>query len=515
MTTDFLPRRVAGAAALLMLGWASSAAASPLMETTGGVIGTSGFNARFTGHDASAAYFNPANLSRVKNGISVGMFVLNDAIQLRLGERVGVDIGPFEGASFPNKEGLGGPTPIRTDYLYRGCNPPIGTCDMEGRPRQGAGSSGNTRPYASLGLVNQVVEDYLHVGLYALLPLGKFTTTNAFFVDEREQYFTNSLHAELYSDRLTAPSLSIGIGSSPIENLSIGVAFTLALLTTADAGTYVPEPGNQAESLKLSADVGVVAKVAPHVSINYRPIENLQLTSTIHSPSRFDIGLSFAALLPDGGEQISVRKMVHDYNPWLFGLGGEYVFDLGNLDLTVTGGMTIGLWSKYINRQNERPRPGYEWRNTISPSLGARIGDDKWQAGLDLLFVPTPVPEQTGRTNYVDSNRFTSGLSFDYRFDMGPVKMGVGANLQAHFLSTRRNTKLRPNPNEIVNPDSDNHLLNHNPNLIIDELPDALQDRNGDPLASARGLQTNNPGFPWYESSGYLLGGGAYLSIYY
>lgn len=495
----------------------ATAFASPLMETTGGVVGTSGFNARFTGHDASAAYFNPANLSRVKNGINVGLFVFNDAIKLRLGARegLGVDIREFYGSRFENGDYLAGQTPIRTDFLYRGCEPAIGACDMPARPRQGAGSSGNTRAYASLGLVNQVVEDYLHVGLYALLPLGKFTTTNAFYVDEREQFFSNSLHAELYSDRLTAPSLSIGIGSSPIENLSIGVAFTLALITTADAGVYVPVADDQAGTLQLNAGVGVVAKVAPHLSVNYRPLENLQLSFTAHSPSRFDIGLGFRNLLPDGSEQLAVRKMVHDYNPWLFGLGGEYVFDLGNLDLTLTGGVTIGLWSNYVNRQNERPRPGYEWRNTVTPSLGARLGQGPWQAGVDFMFVPTPVPEQTGRTNYVDSNRFTTALTFDYTFDMGAVKMGVGANLQAHAFSTRRNTKLRPNPNEVVNPGSDNHLLNHNPNLIIDELPDALRNVNGDPLEVARGLQTNNPGFPWYESSGYMLGGGVYLSIYY
>lgn len=499
-------------------GVASTASASPLFEQTGGLFGNSGLNARFTGADSSAAYFNPANLPRTPNGINVGIFVLNESIGVTLGPRDGAnyDIPTFPGLIFPSGKPFQGTLPLSTESLTRGCDG-SGACTLAPRPRQGQGSSGQTRSYASVGLVNQIVDKYLTAGLYAVLPLGKFTTTNAFFPDEREQYFSNSLHPELYGDRLTAPSIAIGIGSNPIEQLSIGVAFTIALINHASAGAYVPDPDNMQDGLVLQAAVGVVAKVAPHIAINYRPLPNLQLTATAHSPSRFDIGLGFGYTLSNGNEQLAERVMVHDYNPWFIALGGEYVHDMGRYDLTVVGGATLGLWSNYVNRHNERPSGDYAWRNTVTPSVGVRFGEkDLWTVGGDLNFVPTPVPEQTGRTNYVDSSKIGTALHADYRFDAGPLKMGVGANIQAQFHTTRRNTKIVPDTSSAIrDPGSPNFGANVNNQLVVDELPDGLEDRNGNVYQPALGLQTNNPGFPYYESGGMLFGGSVHLSIYY
>lgn len=493
--------------------------ASPLMEETGGLFGTSGLNARFTGSNSSAAYFNPGNLPRTPNGINVGLFVLNESIGVRLGAREGlnVDVPSYPGLRHPSDLSFAGTLPLPTADLYQGCQPPVGSCTLQPRPRQGAGTSGVTRTYATVGLVNKIVEDYLSVGLYAVLPLGQFTNTDGFFVDEREQFFSNSLHPEMYGDRLTAPSIAIGVGSSPIEQLSFGISFTIALLAQADAGVYVPDPDNLDDGLLLKAAVGVVAKVAPHFSVNYRPLPNLQLSAVAHSPSRFDINMGFGNTLSNGNEQIANRQMVHDYNPWFLALGGEYVHELGKYNLTAVGGVMLGLWSNYVNRQGENPGGRYGWSNTVTPSVGVRFGEaDQWQVGGDISYAPTPVPEQTGRTNYVDSNKVTTGLLADYRFNAGPLRMGVGANIQAHFHTKRRNTKIVPDTAAAIrDPGSVNYGANFDPQLVIDELPDNLYDRNGDPFVESRGLQTNNPGFPWYESSGTLFGGSIHLSIYY
>lgn len=503
------------------------ASASPLFEETGGLFGTSGLNARFTGDDTSAAYFNPGNLSKSPNGINIGFFTLHEGIGITLGARDGknVDI-PFRPSlRYPDGGTYGGV--FATEDLYRGQN-----CEncLQARPRQGAGSSGVTRNYATVGLSNKIIDEYLAVGIYAVLPLGQFTTTNAFYPDEREQFFSNSLHPEMYGDRLTAPSISIGVGSSPIPELSFGLAFTIALINTANAGVFTKDGADLDGKAVLGARVGVVAKVAPHFSINYHPIPNLQFSAVVHSPSRFDIGLNFSNTLDTGNEQTATRIMVHDYNPWFFAFGANYVADLGRFDLTVVGGLKIGLWSKYINRHNElagseyelegqmQKHGGFGWRNTITPSIGLRFGDtDTWTVGADYMYVASPVPEQTGRTNYVDNNKQVAALNFDYRFDAGPVRMGVGANVQGHFLKKRKHTKIEPDTSkEVWDPDASSYGRNINPDLVIDEMPDQLEERtSGNTFAGAQGLQTNNPGFPSYESSGALFGASAYISLYY
>lgn len=511
---------VASVLALGIGASALSAEASPLIEIAGGVIGDSGHNGRFTGSDASAAYFNPANLSRTANGINVGILVIHDSLSLRLGARDAVN--NIEDADrtviFNSGQNLGGSIPLPTQYLYDGCaNVQSSTCNLTGTPRQSQGSSGNTRAYASLGFTNKIVDQYLHAGFYALLPLGTFTQGKTFFADEREQYFSNSLHPELMSDRLLAPSLAFGLSSSPIPNLTLGLSFTIALLANAQAVVYTPEPNALDNSLLLSLDMGVVAKAAPHFAIAYDPIPGLRISGTVHSPSRFDIDMDFGTLLQDSSFQIASRRMTFDYNPWMFGLGVEYVHELyGDLALTLTGGITYELWSNYVDRYRQEALPGYEWSNTVTPSIGARLGNGVWTTGLDLKYVPTPIPVQTGRTNYVGNNKALANLLFDYRFTAGKLNLGVGANFQAHFMQARMNTKLPPRTDGVIrDPSNPLYGQNFNPNRVIDEVPDDTRHQVVENYTGNVGLQTNNPGWPWFESTGFMFAGSAYLSIYY
>jgi len=50
------------------------------------------------------------------------------------------------------------------------------------------------------------------------------------------------------------------------------------------------------------------------------------------------------------------------------------------------------------------------------------------------------------------------------------------------------------------------------PALVKDELPDDAQ-VGGDPVATAQGLQTNNPGWPGFASRGWVLGGTVSLTV--
>lgn len=513
-------RSVVSLLALSIVGGTLTAEASPLIEMAGGVIGDSGHNGRFTGSDASAAYFNPANLSRTSNGINVGILVLNDAVSLKLGQRQAIN--NIEDADrtviFQSGRNLGGAIPLPTQFLYDGCeNVSVSTCNLTGTPRQSQGSSGNTTAYATLGFTNKVVDKYLHAGFYALLPLGTFTQAQTFYADEREQYFSNSLHPELMSDRLLAPSISFGLSSSPIENLTLGLSFTIALMANADAVVYTPEPNALDNSLLLSLNMGVIAKAAPHFAIAYDPIPGLRISGTVHSPSRFDIDMNFGTLLQDSSFQVAARQMTFDWNPWMVGLGAEYVMDLGStLELTLVGGITYERWSKYVDRYRNTPSGEYEWSDTVTPSVGARLGNGEWTTGLDFKYVPTPIPEQTGRTNYVGNNKALLNALVDYRFTLGRLNLGVGANVQAHFMQARMNTKIPPRTDGVVrDPASPLYGQNFNPNRVVDEVPDDTIHRVEQNYTGNVGLQTNNPGWPWFESSGFMWGGSAYLSIYY
>lgn len=497
------------------------AEASPLMEHGGALIGQGGYNARFTQSGPASAYFNPAFLTRAQTGISVGTFVLTDRIRVTLGSRegLGVDVPSYpDGLQF-EYEGKTAPfdrLTLPTRDLYLGC--PIDQNPCAPRPRQQAGSGHHTRAYALIGLVNQILEEKLVAGVYAMIPLSRYTTAQSFFVDEREQFFSNSLHPELYADRLTAPSLAVGVASQILERLSVGVSFTIALQNRAAAGVYVPDAGNQRDSLLLTTDVSVIANTATHLGAAYEPVDGLTFSATAHSPSRFGLVTEFSNLLPNGDEQIATRKAVHDYMPWLFGLGAEYAFRGGKVDYALIAGAKLGLWSTYLNRQGESPLPGYEWKDTVSPSLGIRASRGPIRLASDFMYQPTPVPVQTGRTNYVDNDRLTGSLGAEIDFEIAGHKLSVGANLQGHLLLHRRNDKITPDTSLAnANPLSPDYGQGIDPSLVRDELPDSLEDalRPGKSYELAKGLQTNNPGYPGFESDGFLLGGGIYVTLHY
>ncbi|MFI5308839.1 MAG: hypothetical protein ACHQ53_15890 [Polyangiales bacterium] len=497
-------------ACALVIAASSPAHASPLFELLGGVGGEAGLNGRIAGPSAASTYFDPALLPRAEPGVQTGVFVLSDAIQLSLDGRSGVDVPTaYRGATHADGSVFSQPS-LPTRWLTQGCKPPECTPSLVARPRQSDGSSNGLHAYQSLGLVAAIVPKRLVFGVYALVPLSQFTTAHSFFVDEREQFFTNSLHPELYADRLTATSLAFGLGGRLTSRLSLGVALALGLRNTARAETFVGNADDLSHSLVLTDNVGVETTFSPHFAAVYDATERLRFSVTAHSTERFAIRSAVSTFLPDGNRQTAVRTAIHDYMPWRVGLGAS--FDVLGHDpaqlspsheLSLCATAVASLWSDYLDRQGDRPLTGYGWSNTVSVGLGARHSYGNLHSFLDFLFVPTPVPPQTGRTNYVDNDRISAAGGVEYDFRLLGAKLRAGALAQVHVLLPRDQRKLDP---------TDPDYAGQKASLVRDEFPDDAVDTRGDPIPSAKGLQTNNPGWPGFSSRGLLLGGGLTLA---
>ena len=500
------PAVILGASSLVFSGLAQ---ASPLFELVGSSVGSGGFNGRAYGASSASTYFNPAMLPRAREGIELGWFVLNDAVSVTLdGRSHAVDIPEtvlrdIGGRALP---------PLPTTWLERGCTPIPGSnlgCDtlLGAQPRQSSGSSGNTRAYQVIGFVNHVWDRYLSYGLYTLVPLGPYVRANSFFNDEREQYFSNSLHPELYSDRLTAMALSFGVGSQPLDWLSLGVSFTLSLANSAAASSYVGNANDIAGTLQLSTKLDVLAGVAPHFAAVIEPIEPLHLSFTVHTPQMMSIATTSTSYLPSGDRQTAEREAVHAWLPWIAGIGAAYDLYRGERHAwAITSTATYQLWSKYKNRQGEHPLAGYEWSDIPTIAAGVRhTYDGVFATFLDGVFQPSPVPAQTGRTNYVDNDRIgvAAGLSYDWQPDqLGGAVLRFAGQMQLHVLPERYQKKIDPTLVSLPGRQ-----------LVIDERPDDVIDTRGMPVPEAAGLQTNNPGWPGFGSKGLLAGGGVSASL--
>ena len=499
--------RVCAAALLVAVGLsARETLASPLNDLAGGIGDQTGFNGRVVPGGASSTYSNPAMLVEAPAGLTLGVFVLSQQIGIspdaRPGTQADVPAGienatHADGSRWDNY-------PIPTSLLQNGRPASPQNTALPARPRQGDGSGQQFLAYQMIGLVTKLFHDQLALGAYALIPYSKFTGADAFYSDEREQYFTNSLHPELYSDRLVATSIAFGAGVKVTDQFSVGLGFTLNLQTEAYTPTYVVDAG-RLQDILVDSDVKVVANLAPHLGLSYKPTPRLRITATAHSPEKLEIDTTFTFLLANGVQQTAGVQFTHDYVPWQFGAGASYNLVQSERDtVTVAASASYGRWSDYVDRHSEAPAPGYGWSDTLTPVGGVRVQHEAIGTFLDLEYQPSPVPLQTGRTNYVDNDRVGADAGIDYAFTLLGTHFKIGTQLQVHRLLPRYQAKL-PTP-------TSGDGVDHDPSLVKDEVPDdSVLD--GQPLAGSKGLQTNNPGWPGFGSQGWIVGGGVTLSV--
>jgi hypothetical protein len=507
-------RRTLSIAAAFVLAtgvWVDRAGASPLFEWVGDATGDGGIAARHAGAGAASTYFNPALLPRAEERLEAGFLLLVDDIDVDPARRTDADMrvsreaaGAFHGGGALEPVY---PPPIPTAWLEEGC---ASDCEQAlvddpaaARPRQGAEGGGDALAYFALGLVDRLIDDKLVFGLYLLVPVSELTRATSFYNDEREQYFSNTLYPELYSDRLEATSIAFGFGSRPLRWLSLGVSVTFAFDNRAEAPTFVPD-ASRYEELLIRNDVRAEQSLAPHMGVAVEPVDDLVFTATLHTRQALVIEAGFSAFLPDGSEQRATRRFSHHDQPWSLALGGEYRMRFRPWHaLGLVAGATFTRWSEYRDRHDEAPSGAYAWSDTVSPTVGLRHTRGRTDALLDASWVTSPVPEQSGRTNYVDTDRLALAGGLQYRFAPWGVPLRAGVHARLDRLLPRTDEKRIP-PGGYDGDD-----------LVRDEVPDdAVRKSETDVAVEPRdGLQTNNPGFPGFSIEGWLLAAGVNLAL--
>jgi hypothetical protein len=104
------------------------------------------------------------------------------------------------------------------------------------------------------------------------------------------------------------------------------------------------------------------------------------------------------------------------------------------------------------------------------------------------------VPEQIGRSNYVDNDRIMLAAGGDIALQIGPARIRPGAQFFVNRLIYRANVK--------------------DDAMITDEVPDgSVFSTTGKAVPGSAGLQTNNPGWPGFSSEGWVWGGGITVEV--
>jgi len=505
-----------------------SAIASPVSETVGAPGSVNPFSGRMFSGSAEATYFNPALLPSQKASVSSSLFFLSQNLSISLlGRPDGVDIPEdiyYAEAVGKNSELIYKPVP--TEILY-------GSGENQRDKPRGAFSPSDSHLYASFGVVLHLIKKRLSLGIYSMMPVDTVQYQSSYFPDEREANFSNSLHFELYEDRMTSNNFSFALGGVVTDYLNIGVGANIYTKAIVNTNIYVKDATKN--DTEIIPDSNIEVSTVPYFGLHFMPgklvsqLKNLNITATLH-PSVNNVvesvnDMKFWKLDQETAQKISLTELniAHGFKPLTIALGASIQqIHKGPLRTDIGINLTYKKWSDYLNRQNTNPHVlpiwnseidngegedkgnwemvGFEsrkWLDTISVVAGASFEYYKNRFGFDIAYDPTPVPDQRGRTNYIDSNKIAFGGGYSRGWSFGTTRFETGINLQFHYLFEREVDK-DPNVTDAV----------------VDEFPDSRDLVTEDFINSSKGLQSNNPGYPGFSSQGVLLLGGVFFTFF-
>ena len=350
-----------------------------------------------------------------------------------------------------------------------------------------------------MSISQPIIKNRWAVGILSVLPMGSFQEQVPYFVDERAQFFDNRLHFENYDNKFGSLLLVAATSVRLTQVIKIGAGLTLSNQSNAKPAVFVSDAAKTETSLTLS-NVKVNSVFAPHIGIHFQLAETWQLVSNLHFPYRSSVKGDSRLRFWDQGREDEMKppvefEFVYDYMPLRLSIGQQYAHQIGQYEVSVSGGVTLYQWSTYIDRVGEQPS---NFSDTVVPEAKLEISRLQHSAYVSGRYTPSNIPEQAGRSNYVDNDQIASDFGYQYTEHMGSNRYHFGLGVQFYRLLERTH-----------------HKRSTAQDPIIDELPDAVSIQDRQPIETSAGTQTNNPGFPSFSSKGSGVIIGAMLGIDY
>ncbi len=242
----------------------------------------------------------------------------------------------------------------------------------------------------------------------------------------------------LYKDTASQLMLLLGIGYRITDYLQIGVSSLLYMPGTMRTDYYVDTSQNPIQTIG-KVDRGLVIMATPEIGI-------------IGKPSRMvDIGLAYRARNASGlkgvttfslnGKQITSEtndeKVVTTPSQIVAGVSVK-----PSARLRINADLTYSLWSDSDVTDTEGDP--LSATDTLEPSIGVQYQLTKdWALRGGYRYAPSPLPAQTGQTNFIDSDRHIISLGAGYGFGwFSPnIRSVLDLFVQLQQLTGRNNAK--------------------------------------------------------------------------
>lgn len=487
-------RMVGASLAGATLLFAASASAHPFaLYGLGSRTTAMGGAGTATATGASAVHYNPARLTTGPSSAFIGGYATFNDLQINLAPRP-------EGYDIPITSDQPAAWPvIPTEYRLN-----------ERKDPEQPGTGVNF----ALGAVSDLGFQGFRVGVIAALPVVSTVDAKTTFADEREQYFSNTLQWDLMGVRTEQATLELAAAYQVLPSLSVGVGASYMPATTLNNEGYLNAVDSPGE-LDLNVGMSIPSRIRPNFGLSwddgtfsggfaYRSEQYMELAGDTLVQARGTDPQS------DGYPFVQRMNVVLNYQPSEVSMGFAGRFGATGLSLDAT----LEQWSGYRDNHNNEarvakvenlktvPTVDHGFADTLNVRLGLEhaLGNERF-VRLGAGFLPTPVPDQTGRSNFVDNDKVVLSAGVG-----GLLKYGnndITINLHTQLLNLL--------PRETVKKQLDRFpaCTSSLTDTICDELTEAdIDPGTQQPWEGSEGLQTGNPGFPGWSSGGWALSAG-------
>lgn len=450
--------------------------AAPSFYTWGSLDQALPLSAAELGSSPSIAMSNPASLAWLHSPITLGISYAREHLTWRRhsipnSTRISNEI--YQAKRFT----MSGQANDALPLIYK----PLPSTNV---PKAQLDKSAKEHLYLQIGLHKPLIRSSkwgsLHLGTYMMIPLQRFELQKPFYPDERAQYFDQKVSFERWGDYLEGMSAAFALAYAPTADWSIGFGLNLLNKSFAQSDVFLADITGKKGSY-IAPNVTVESMLSPFASIEGR-WHRWALHMSVHAAEEITVsGQSKVKIwsfpYPNGQESI-VQTFTKSYRalPLRSRLGLAW----RGTDFQWATHLGWTQWSQFHNRHAEET----QWIDQWETGVGV-IWNSSWsQIALDTRWRPSPVPSQIGRSSYIDPNQWAWSLGLEYPLH---EHLSLIFNMQLHLLLARQDLKDQ----KAKDP-------------VIDEFPASINEVTQEKIDSSVGLQTNNPGYPGYDSSGFV-----------
>jgi long-chain fatty acid transport protein len=150
-----------------------------------------------------------------------------------------------------------------------------------------------------------------------------------------------------------------------------------------------------------------------------------------------------------GGMALRVTRALLVTADIMFARWSEFPVPAANVMLA----LDVGIFNNRVNLPPSRTYPNPDFHDTVTPRVGAEWRARQWRhVTLNLRggysYEPTPVPEQTGESNYADTDKHTfslgAGVDLEQLTSILLRPLSIDVHAAATYLPSRNNRKLDP-----------------------------------------------------------------------